>query len=58
MMKNTARRRLLAAAVLLAAAGATSAQTKLKWGHVYEASEPFHKCVSANSTIRQPSLSR
>ena len=32
---------LIAAAALVAAAGA-SAQTKLKWAHVYETSEPFH----------------
>jgi len=30
------------AAVLLAATSAGSAQTKLKWAHVYETSEPFH----------------
>ena len=30
------------AAVLLAATGTGSAQTKLKWAHVYETSEPFH----------------
>ncbi|WP_157268398.1 sialic acid TRAP transporter substrate-binding protein SiaP [Azohydromonas aeria] len=30
-------------ALALAAAGAASAQTKLKWAHVYETSEPFHK---------------
>jgi tripartite ATP-independent transporter DctP family solute receptor len=54
MMKNTARRRLVAAAVLLAAVGAASAQTKLKWGHVYEASEPFHKhSVWAAEEIRK-----
>ena len=33
---------LLAAAALGLAAGA-QAQTKLKWAHVYETSEPFHK---------------
>ncbi|WP_029000838.1 sialic acid TRAP transporter substrate-binding protein SiaP [Azohydromonas australica] len=31
------------AAVALAAAGTAGAQTKLKWAHVYETSEPFHK---------------
>jgi tripartite ATP-independent transporter DctP family solute receptor len=31
------------AALALAAAGTASAQTKLKWAHVYETSEPFHK---------------
>jgi tripartite ATP-independent transporter DctP family solute receptor len=39
---NTMRKTLLA--VLLAAiAGGASAQTKLKWAHVYETPEPFHK---------------
>jgi TRAP-type C4-dicarboxylate transport system substrate-binding protein len=37
----------LIAACALAAAGAlpslAQAQTKLKWAHVYETSEPFHK---------------
>ena len=35
----------LIAACALAAAAATPAmaQTKLKWAHVYETSEPFHK---------------
>jgi tripartite ATP-independent transporter DctP family solute receptor len=31
------------AALALAAAGTAGAQTKLKWAHVYETSEPFHK---------------
>jgi tripartite ATP-independent transporter DctP family solute receptor len=31
------------AALSLAACGLASAQTKLKWAHVYETSEPFHK---------------
>lgn len=33
---------LLAGIGLAFAAGAASAQIKLKWGHVYETSEPFH----------------
>ncbi len=33
---------LLAALGLTVAAGAAEAQTKLKWAHVYETSEPFH----------------
>ena len=39
------RKAFLAAAVVLAAAIAlpASAQTKLKWAHVYETSEPYHK---------------
>jgi tripartite ATP-independent transporter DctP family solute receptor len=40
------RRRLVAAGFALAALGAAAlpaqAQTKLKWAHVYETSEPFH----------------
>ena len=32
----------LVAAFALAAAGAACAQTKLKWAHVYETSEPYH----------------
>jgi tripartite ATP-independent transporter DctP family solute receptor len=39
--------KLIAASAVLAAAaapfGAAHAQTKLKWAHVYETSEPFHK---------------
>ena len=31
------------AALAMGAAGFASAQTKLKWAHVYETSEPFHK---------------
>ena len=32
----------LAALALVAASGGAFAQTKLKWAHVYETSEPFH----------------
>ena len=32
----------VAAAIAIAASGAASAQTALKWAHVYETSEPFH----------------
>jgi tripartite ATP-independent transporter DctP family solute receptor len=38
---NSAIRGVLAAALLSVAAGA-SAQTKLKWAHVYETTEPYH----------------
>ena len=31
------------AAVLLGAAAPAQAQTKLKWAHVYETSEPYHR---------------
>jgi tripartite ATP-independent transporter DctP family solute receptor len=40
-MKRTLFKTLLAVAVL-ALAGPTLAQTKLKWAHVYETSEPYH----------------
>jgi tripartite ATP-independent transporter DctP family solute receptor len=40
-MKRTLLKTLLAVAVL-ALAGPTLAQTKLKWAHVYETSEPYH----------------
>ncbi len=40
-MKRTLLKTLLAAAVL-AIAGSALAQTKLKWAHVYETSEPYH----------------
>jgi tripartite ATP-independent transporter DctP family solute receptor len=42
MMKRMALKTLLAA-VALAVAGPLMAQTKLKWAHVYETSEPYHK---------------
>ncbi len=45
-MQNWTRRATLAAATALAAAGLligpVSAQTTLKWAHVYEANEPYH----------------
>ena len=44
--RDFARRSFAAFAMTLAAfcvAGSASAQTKLKWAHVYETSEPFHK---------------
>jgi tripartite ATP-independent transporter DctP family solute receptor len=46
MRKRFTLRLLVACAVLAAAAvpfGAAQAQTKLKWAHVYETSEPYHK---------------
>src|SRR5438552_1792081 len=36
-------RLMLLGAVMMLAAGAALAQTKLKWAHVYETSEPYHK---------------
>ena len=41
-MRWTARFAVLATALLFAS-GAALAQTKLKWAHVYETSEPYHK---------------
>ncbi|TSD55092.1 DctP family TRAP transporter solute-binding subunit [Variovorax sp. KBS0712] len=44
--KRTALKALAACALaagVLGATGIASAQTKLKWAHVYETSEPFHK---------------
>ena len=35
--------KLAALAALMAVSGAVLAQTKLKWAHVYETSEPFHR---------------
>ena len=43
MKHRTALKTLLAAAVALTVAAPALAQTKLKWAHVYETSEPFHK---------------
>jgi tripartite ATP-independent transporter DctP family solute receptor len=46
MKKRFAIKLIAACAVLAGAAGTTGiaqAQTKLKWAHVYETSEPFHK---------------
>jgi tripartite ATP-independent transporter DctP family solute receptor len=46
MQKRFAIRLIAAAAVVASAMGATGiaqAQTKLKWAHVYETSEPYHK---------------
>jgi tripartite ATP-independent transporter DctP family solute receptor len=41
-MKTTLTMAALVAAVSLIGAPAAQAQTKLKWAHVYETSEPFH----------------
>jgi tripartite ATP-independent transporter DctP family solute receptor len=41
-MKRSTLKTLLAAAVALLVAGPALAQTKLKWAHVYETSEPYH----------------
>ena len=41
-MKHRTLLKTLLAAAALALAGPTLAQTKLKWAHVYETSEPYH----------------
>jgi len=40
--RSSIRRSLFAVALALLVAGAAEAQTKLKWAHVYETSEPYH----------------
>jgi tripartite ATP-independent transporter DctP family solute receptor len=58
MNHRTALKTLLAVAVL-ALAGPVLAQTKLKWAHVYETSEPFHKwSVWAADEIKKRSNGR
>src|SRR3569832_730959 len=42
MLKKMTIAAVISAATLLAATSASTAQTKLKWAHVYETSEPFH----------------
>jgi TRAP-type C4-dicarboxylate transport system substrate-binding protein len=34
---------MITVALLLAAAPASAQQVKLKWAHVYEVTEPYHK---------------
>jgi tripartite ATP-independent transporter DctP family solute receptor len=49
----------LIAALALAAMGTAAAQTKLKWAHVYETSEPYHKwSVWAADEIKKRSQGR
>ncbi len=55
-MKRALLKTLLAAAVALAVAGPAAAQTKLKWAHVYETSEPYHtESVWAAAEIKKRS---
>ena len=42
MQKRNAIKALVMAAVLGVGVGTAAAQTKLKWAHVYETSEPYH----------------
>jgi len=52
--KRSTLRRLAACALAAYALGSAHAQTKLKWAHVYETSEPFHKySVWAGEEIRK-----
>ena len=59
MKKRIALQTVAAGAVLalgLAAAGMAQAQTKLKWAHVYETSEPYHtQSVWAAAEIKRRS---
>ena len=49
----------LLATLALAVAGGVSAQTKLKWAHVYETSEPYHKwSVWAGDELKKRSNGR
>ena len=57
-MKSVLLKTLLAGAAL-ALAGAASAQTKLKWAHVYETSEPYHtESVWAAEEIKKRTAGR
>ena len=59
MKHRTALKTLLAAAVALTVAAPALAQAKLKWAHVYETSEPFHKwSVWAADEIKKRSNGR
>ncbi len=49
--RSTTRLVLATAAMALAAPGLASAETVLKWAHVYETSEPYHTCAVAASDL-------
>ena len=54
MKRKTLLTSLLATAVLALTAGPVAAQTKLKWAHVYETTEPYHtECVWAADEIKK-----
>ncbi len=56
-MKSTLKS--LLAALALVVAGGAAAQTKLKWAHVYETSEPYHKwSVWAGDELKKRSNGR
>ncbi|WP_341908166.1 sialic acid TRAP transporter substrate-binding protein SiaP [Polaromonas sp. YR568] len=62
-MKKRSSLRLIAACALLASSlghfGLAQAQTKLKWAHVYEVSEPYHKwSVWAGEEIKKRTSGR
>jgi tripartite ATP-independent transporter DctP family solute receptor len=59
-MKTRSTLKFIVAAAVLAGAGSAPAQTtKLKWAHVYETSEPFHKwSVWAAEEIKKRSSGR
>ena len=60
MTKLASTRLVLAtAAMALAAPGLASAETVLKWAHVYETSEPYHTCaVAASDMLKEATAGR
>ena len=54
-MKLSITRFTIAAALALIAVGSAHAQTKLKWAHVYETSEPYHTAavLAANEIAKR-----
>jgi tripartite ATP-independent transporter DctP family solute receptor len=54
-MKLSITRFTIAAALVLIAVGSAHAQTKLKWAHVYETSEPYHTAavLAANEIAKR-----
>jgi len=58
-MKTSTFAKLLATIFVLAVSSGAGAQTKLKWGHVYEPAEPFHRwAVWAADEIRKRSAGK
>ena len=58
-MKRTALKTLAALAALALCSGFAAAQTKLKWAHVYEVSESYHKqAVWAAEEVKKRSAGR
>jgi TRAP-type C4-dicarboxylate transport system substrate-binding protein len=51
MKPRTAIRAASLPLAMLATTGLASAETVLKWAHVYEVSEPYHTCAVAASDL-------